>query len=119
VWVQQAAADPVVPGVLYVASSQGFSVTTDGGATWTTTQPFSAPVSSLTVDAGHPGTLYATVLHYGPVWKSTDRGATWYRVYGGLTSRDHVGSVVVDPQAADTAYLSSGNGVLKSTSAGE
>jgi photosystem II stability/assembly factor-like uncharacterized protein len=63
---------------LYAATYSGVFKSTDGAQTWNNASAGlpAAQVRLLTVDALHPGTLYAA-LNSGPVYKSTDGAASW------------------------------------------
>lgn len=62
-------------GKIFVATSQGVSISADNGATWTTSQPFgSAGAASL---LALPGDLVLAGATGSGVRRSTDGGASW------------------------------------------
>jgi photosystem II stability/assembly factor-like uncharacterized protein len=99
---------PVNPQIIWVAAmgnpysrtpQRGIYKSVDGGATWQQTLFVStqAGASDLVMSAPNPDILYAAfwerlrnnreAVLYGPdagVWKSTDGGATWSKLGGGL-----------------------------------
>ncbi len=96
------APDPVTPGTVYAAGSEGVAKSTDGGASWALLSQSPKPVYSLAIDPQTPTTLYAGTENK-VVFKSTDGGATWKRVGRGLGS-GWVSALVVDPSAPNTLY---------------
>ena len=104
--------DPRDSKVVYVAAygplwssggDRGLYKTTDGGANWTKILTISenTGVSDVVMDPNNPDVLLATahqrqrktftLIHGGPesgLHKSTDGGATWQRVRGGLPGGD-------------------------------
>jgi hypothetical protein len=84
--VHEVAVDPADANLVYVASSTGLQVSSDGGATFTPNAAFAATTnrgaSSVVVDPEIPTTLYAasaaSAFPSGPhVLRSIDRGQTW------------------------------------------
>ncbi len=104
-----------VQGALYGPSEdRGVYVTRDGGASWEKILYVNehAGAADLSMDPHNPRILYAgmwdhqrtpwTVRSGGPgsgIHKSTDGGATWTKLGGGLP--DSLGKVAVDVSAAD------------------
>ncbi|MCC6461758.1 MAG: hypothetical protein IT260_14885, partial [Saprospiraceae bacterium] len=108
--ISKVVVDPVHPETLYVATMgnpyvrdghRGIYKSTDGGATWSQSLFVSdqAGASDLVISNLNPQILYASFwdrirnnqesLIYGPharVYKSTDGGATWNMLGGGLPS---------------------------------
>jgi len=70
-------------------------------------------VSTLVLDPGNPGTLYATI-NGTELYKSTDRGATWIAAGAGLTNYGAL-SVAIDSQNPSVLYAGTTSGVFKST----
>jgi hypothetical protein len=68
-------------------------------------------VSSLVIDADHPGTLYA---NGDGVFRSTDGGATWSSVVTGLTTL-FVNTLTIDPHDTRTVYAGTADGVFAIT----
>ena len=140
--------DPRQPDTVYVASEgplwssggeRGVYKTTDGGTNWDHVLDTGAEtgVTDLEFAPDDPDTLYAasfqrrrTVQSYlagGPesgIHKSTDGGATWRRIAGGLPSGE-VGKIglAVTPANPDLVYATieaeNGAGFYRSTNRGE
>ena len=103
--------DPRDSNVVYVASQgplwgpggdRGVFKSTDGGKTWKNIFPISenTGVTDLIMEPGNPDVMYAaayqrerrvwTLIDGGPesaIYKSTDAGATWNKLRGGLPGR--------------------------------
>ena len=141
--------DPRDSDVVYVAAQgplwkaggeRGLYKTTDGGKTWTAVLEISehTGVSDLVYDPRDPDVLYAaayqrrrrvwTLINGGPesgLHKSTDGGASWRKIAGGLPSGD-VGRIglAISPVDPDVVYalveaaLDTG-GFFRSTDRGE
>jgi uncharacterized protein (TIGR03437 family) len=77
-----------------------------------------AGVTSWTVDPKAPNTVYATTQN--GVLKTTDAGATWSMLAGGLPAGVTVSSVVIDPSNSQVLYaiLNAAPGIFKSSDAG-
>jgi hypothetical protein len=74
-------------------------------------------VDSLAIHPSEPATIYAGTVGNG-VLKSTDGGASWSPVNGGLTSTN-VSALAIDPSTPATIYAGTLDaGVFKSTDAG-
>ncbi len=100
--------DPTNPDVVYVAAlgnpfvpnvDRGVFKTTDGGATWKKVLYVSdsTGAADLELQPGNPSVVFATMWHgqrkpwtiisgayEGGIYKSTDGGATWIKLAGGL-----------------------------------
>jgi photosystem II stability/assembly factor-like uncharacterized protein len=100
--------DPTHPDIVYVAAQgnpfkanpeRGVYKTTDGGKTWTLVFHLSdtAGAADLEIQPGHPNVLFACMWHAlrtgwtiisgaeeGGIYKSTDSGAHWTKLGGGL-----------------------------------
>lgn len=114
--------DPKNPNVVYVAalgsayapsSERGVYKSVDGGAHWKRVlysheHPDDVGAVELSLDPVHPQTIYASLWAtrrppwsvYAPsympgsgLFKSTDGGATWKQLHGGLPDSDHVGKI--------------------------
>ncbi len=70
------------PNVLMVASNRGLVRSTDAGATWSV-RLFGGWANDLVQDPANPGVAYTSLDGVG-VHKTTDGGATWSRLGGGL-----------------------------------
>lgn len=79
--------DALVPDKVYLAATNGFWVSTDGGMNWT--QKTSARVYNLVIDKQNPSTLYAGVQNIG-VQKSTNGGETWTTLNNGIPSGNQI-----------------------------
>jgi photosystem II stability/assembly factor-like uncharacterized protein len=106
--------------VLYLASSPFISRgrvhrTTDGGSNFTEitgTLPDRYP-GDMIVDPSDEGTVYLTLSGFGSshVFKSTDYGATWTDIDGGLLPDVPTTAVVVDPMFPNHVYVGNDIGV--------
>jgi photosystem II stability/assembly factor-like uncharacterized protein len=131
--------DPRDANVVYVAAlghlytenaERGVFKTTDGGKTWTRTLFVDerSGAIDLVQDPKRPDILYAATwekarapwnfLESGPgsgIWKSTDAGATWKRLAGGLPSGATVGRIglALAASAPDTLYAVIDNQALR------
>ncbi len=140
--------DPRDSKVVYVAAQgplwgpggdRGLFKTTDGGKTWKNILSISenTGVTEVVIDPSNPDTLYAsawqrrrhvwTLINGGPesaVYKSTDAGATWTKLRGGLPSGElgRVGLAVspVNPQVvyATVEAAETGSGIYRSMDRG-
>jgi hypothetical protein len=111
--------DPLVSGVLYVASSVSPVSTrvfksTDGGVSWNAADSgLSSQISRLATDAGSPETLYAATL--AGLFKSTDGGGSWSATGLALPATD----LAIDPRDPSVLYAATdGGGVLRSPDRG-
>ncbi|HLK69500.1 MAG TPA: hypothetical protein VKU19_38990 [Bryobacteraceae bacterium] len=96
------------------------------GLNWRNVGPFhGGRISSVTGAIGQPGVFYAgTPL--GGIWKTTSAGVTWFPIFDQEKSVDSVGAIQVAPSNPDVVYAgagdpiqgSLGNGMWKSTDAG-
>jgi photosystem II stability/assembly factor-like uncharacterized protein len=117
--IAQIIVDPKDANIIYVAAygpvwseggDRGVYKSTDGGATWTCVKSVSAYTgcNDLVMDPRDNRVLYAafhqrmrkvhTYIGGGPesaIYKSTDAGATWTKIEGGLPSGD-VGRIALD-----------------------
>ncbi|MEJ7863381.1 MAG: BACON domain-containing carbohydrate-binding protein, partial [Pyrinomonadaceae bacterium] len=100
-----------VSGQLY---SSGFWYSTDGGVNWRKT------ISGLTKDLvkhpTQPNTLYLSLSRVdlqtpstGGVFKSTDRGLTWARIYSSPFATTSNIKIAVTPAASQNLYVSVGD----------
>jgi photosystem II stability/assembly factor-like uncharacterized protein len=120
---------PANPNIIYVGAygsvwkeggERGVYKSTDGGATWTCVKSVSAYTgcNNLVMDPRNPEVLYAafhqrmrsvfTYIGGGPesaVYKTTDGGATWKKLEGGLPGGD-LGRIGIDisPVNPDVLY---------------
>ena len=115
--------DPSGSGKVYAASTVGFLLSNDNGATWGQFGDGSTSLYSLAVDPTNPKTLYAGSVAGGGLFKSIDGGNHWGTINNGLPvsggSLPQIVTLVVDPAHATTIYAGSyGNGVFQTTSSG-
>jgi photosystem II stability/assembly factor-like uncharacterized protein len=142
------AVDPRDGNVVYVAAQgplwssggeRGLYKTTDGGKTWKAVIPGTenTGATDVVIDPANPDILYAatwqrrrhfyTLINGGPesaIYKSTDAGATWTRLRGGLPPGD-LGRIGLAVSPADTNVVyatveASGNlsGIFRSNDKG-
>ena len=117
------AESPVTAGVIWAGSDDGLvHVTKDGGAHWQKMTPPGMP-EWATVDTIEPshrdaGTAYIVAdahrLDDGHpyLWKTTDYGATWRRLEGGLDPQVYLHVVREDPAQPGLLYLGTDHGIL-------
>ncbi len=115
--------DPFATHRIYAAGGQGFSVSTDGGESWSVpawnaspTSPASQP-AALEPDPSQPGHLLAG-FYDGALYASTDYGASWQSI----TMPPRVTCIydmAFDPSRPGYVYLvSTAAGVWRSTDGG-
>jgi photosystem II stability/assembly factor-like uncharacterized protein len=100
------------------------------GLQWRNIGPFRAGrVSAVTGVVGQAGVFYMG-LPLGGVWKTTSAGETWYPVFDAVKEASSVGAIEVAPSDPNVIYvgmgdmitgggINEGNGVYKSTDAGQ
>ena len=97
------------------------------GLKWRNVGPFhGGRISSVTGVIGQAGVFYAGTPQ-GGIWKTTSAGVTWVPIFDQETGVDSVGAIQVAPSNTDIVYAgtgdpiggSLGNGMWKSTDAGE
>ena len=100
------------------------------GLTWRNLGPFRAGrVAAVSGALGQPGTFYIGLPAAG-VWKTTSAGETWYPIFDSVKDVSSIGSVEVAPSDPNVIYvgtgdiitgggINEGNGVYKSTDAGQ
>jgi hypothetical protein len=115
--------DPSNSSVLYTATQiTGVYKSTDGGATWSTSNGAIAPWSTangtfidvrrIVVDPAAPQTLYIGTFGRG-VYKSTDGASSWSNV---LAPTAQIGCLLVVPGSPSTVYVCvDGNGIQRTT----
>ncbi|MGH9362771.1 MAG: hypothetical protein ACRD2T_12725 [Thermoanaerobaculia bacterium] len=114
------AIDPRSPRIVYAARFAGaLSRSEDGGATWTDGDDGPHGVWSIAIDPTRSRTVYVTAQ--GGPFKSTDRGATWAPIHGGLPPGLPRGTIFLDPRRPTTLFLAISSyqgGLFRSTDAG-
>lgn len=104
---------PTDPAIIYSAGDR-FSVSTDGGVTWTKTLGWntSGEIPAIAFHPTTPDTIYAAsdVLmgFTGGVYKSTDRGDSWADASQGIAALA-ISSVAIDPQDTSNIYAGTGD----------
>ena len=104
-----------------------FLKSTNSGATWTakTVSPSGtyAQATALAISPANPNLIYMCGTYYSGssynrVYKSTDGGATWADVTGGIGTVNTIYALAVDPTNANKVYAGTAWGVYRSTDAG-
>ena len=124
-FLSAAAVDPAHPGTVYASwTVRGYGgesnlyKTTNGGSSWQRIAVHSAKPSfaSLVIDAGTPGTIFATDDSYPGIYTSIDGGTSWSVVTLPLQTAD---GLHVFPGSQGTLYATTNSGaVFTSTDAG-
>jgi len=107
------ALDPTNPRQLYLGVGGETAVyrSIDGARTWSPSgSGVPSPITSLVVDPRTPSTLYAGVRQVG-AFVSTDRGATWGTLSGGLPAALFTGEILLDPLPPTMLYAVTTAGV--------
>jgi hypothetical protein len=127
--MSQIAVDPTDPNIAYAAvgnvganasgiGGTGLYKTTNGGATWTnTTASISTGISysDVKIDPSNPSTVYMAIGTYftaaaSGVYKSTNAGATWTRLSGGLPASGNGRiALAIAPSNTQVIYASIAN----------
>ncbi len=116
----------------YLDASQGLEVSTDGGVTFSVTNPNPAGntymLTGLATDPIHDSTAYAlfSVYHAPKILKTTDLGKTWHDISGfssGTSSTNGFPDVatyclMVMPNHPDTIWAGTEIGLFQSTDGG-
>lgn len=123
--------DPFQPNTIYAAGNGNVWISTDAGATWTSTGS-GLPAAALDFVAADPTAqvagktvLFAGTQFPGGLYKSTDGGTSWNVVSGFPSPSNWVFALAVDPFnnqnlfAAPSALPSSGYELQMSTDAGQ
>lgn len=116
-------------GVLWAGSDDGLlHISRDGGASWQNITPPQLPpftlVSCIELSAHTPGTVYIAATRYKHdeyrpiVLRTTDDGATWSEITGGIAGDAFTRVVREDPSRAGLLYLGTEKGLYLSLDAG-
>ena len=70
--------------IIFAGSLSGFFISNDNGYTWSNNELLPSSVHDLVEDEDN--NLYAAVMNYGGIFKSSDDGVTWYSINNGLKS---------------------------------
>jgi photosystem II stability/assembly factor-like uncharacterized protein len=124
------AESPKQPGVIWTGTDDGtVQMTRDGGKTWTDVTsrlagfPAGAYVSEVVPSRFDAGTAYVSVADYRQnnydayVWATTDFGATFRRIDGGLRG-EVVRTLTEDTKNADVLYAGTESGIFLSLDRG-
>jgi photosystem II stability/assembly factor-like uncharacterized protein len=119
---------PSDPNAVYTGGVQGVIFMTrnalsGANATWTARNlPASQYVTQITVDPQNPLTAWAATNFAsgsnGPVYRTTDGGATWITLRSGLPSIA-VNDILVDPDISNTIYAATDVGVYRTVDNGQ
>ncbi|MEW6323845.1 MAG: hypothetical protein AB1515_00505 [Nitrospirota bacterium] len=113
--VNAIAIHPEEPATLYIGTTRGLFISTDGGRSWIQIRAVPAgDVSSVVIDSRDPSTVYAGGAG---VFKTTDGGVTWQAASGGLTSNVRV--LAMDPQNPRIIYAGTHSGLFKTADGGQ
>ncbi len=121
--VQDLAADPGNPRILYAATSEGVFRSLDAAGRWQAVAGGlpGRPARAVAIDPSDPAVLYAGLTHDG-VFKSTDGGESWSAIHDGLgfdLGYDlELRGLAVDPVHPATLYAFVSSGMFKSTDGG-
>jgi photosystem II stability/assembly factor-like uncharacterized protein len=126
------AESPMTPGLIWVGTDDGrIHVTRNGGESWTDVgvnlpdPPRGLWVSRVEPSRFHEGTAYVSVDghrsdEFRPwIFKTTDYGATWTRISGGLPDWHPIYVVREDPKNPRLLYAGSEFGAFVSVDGGE
>lgn len=108
------------PTAVYAGGTNGVSVSTNGGGTWSTLLS-GVGISALAIDPLNSEIIYAGTSQ--AVYKTTDGGTHWTKETNGLSSVGVMTVLQIDPANPNIIYAGSGGaafgtGVFKSTDAG-
>jgi photosystem II stability/assembly factor-like uncharacterized protein len=128
--ISSLAVSPLDGGVIWAGSDDGLvHVTRDGGKTWAAARPAELPercaVTSIEPSRTDKGAAYLTASRYmwddfAPyVYETTDYGATWKRITGGLPADEYVFAVRQDPREPKLLFLGTKSSVFTSFDGGQ
>jgi photosystem II stability/assembly factor-like uncharacterized protein len=101
---------------LYIGTTRGLFVSTDGGASWTQSRTIpGGNIAALAINPREPSIIYAGGAG---IFKTTDGGATWTSANTGLTNQT-VRVLEMDPQEPQTLYVGTNGGLFKTTDGGQ
>jgi photosystem II stability/assembly factor-like uncharacterized protein len=110
------ALDPQNPATLYVASRSQLFKSVNGGFNWTKLGWSRLSIGHLAVDPQNPNTIY---LASGGLYKSTDGGSTWNRVFVDPASELGLVAIAIYPEDSRILYIGTFEGkIYKSTDGG-
>jgi photosystem II stability/assembly factor-like uncharacterized protein len=118
------AIDPANSSRVYAGTAEGLFRSNSGGAFWDL-HPSTGrgAIRAVVVNPARPATVYVGAeatpdRRNGTVFKSTDSGATWLPVGGGLPAQQPTMALAIDPVRPATLYAATLGGVFKTTNAG-
>lgn len=129
--VDQIYIDPIDTRTIYAVTAtaitnrflDGVFKSTDGGSTWNAAEEGLGEgfISSLVVDGGNAGTVYAGVgdSNEGGVFKSIDGGGQWMRIFGQPGRERNVAEIALDPSDSQILYASTRMGLFKTANGGK
>jgi photosystem II stability/assembly factor-like uncharacterized protein len=110
--LQCLAMDPEQPNVLYIGTSDGVYISTDGGTTWDPSATQLNDVSAIVITARAPGGLYA--IAGGKVYTTSDAATSWN--YADSYRDDNLAQcIAVNPRNPQEVYVGFLGGLYKST----
>jgi hypothetical protein len=123
------AESPLETGVLWAGSDDGLvHVSRDGGASWDNVTPDGLPewtmVCAVEPSRHDPATVYIAATRYKLddnrpfLFKTTDYGATWVSITGGIPNDDFTRVIREDPGKRSVLYAGTESGVYVSTDDG-
>jgi len=115
--VNTIAIDPVETQNVFIGTTQGLYVSTNGGDQW---KPNNKGLDTkfvgwLLIDPNNRNVLYAGTEK--GIYKSTDHGETWKAMNNGLTNL-RIRSMAIDSSNTSTVYVGTQGGLFKSTDGG-
>lgn len=96
---------PGTPARVYLVNGGYLMVSTDAGVTWSDLPGSPVGIGSLALCRGAPATLWVSDSNGTGVWRSTDSGATWTRVYTRPRNTVMSGEVAADAADPLVAYM--------------
>lgn len=97
--------DPGTPARVYLVNEGYLMVSTDAGATWSDLAGSPPGVGSVAICRQVPGTLWVSDLNGTGVWRTTDSGTTWTRVYTRPRTSPLAGEVAADAVDPLVGYM--------------
>jgi hypothetical protein len=104
------AVDPATPSTVYVGGDSVYK-SIDSGAMWVEVLPSGDSFFSIAIDPSAPSTVYAGAS--SSIHKSTDAGANWTVMGGGLQSGEPVLALAVHPTNSLIVYVGQEDGGVR------
>ncbi len=118
--VRALAIAPSDHNTLVLGALDGVFRSRDGGTTWERISPENHAeiknIESVAIDPVNPDIIYAGTFHLP--WKTEDGGKSWHSIQEGMLLDSDVFSIIIDPKAPSTVFLSACSGIYKSMNAG-